>query len=122
MKTMRFAVACLLSIAVVTSAPAFAHAFLEHASPAVGSTVHESPASVRLSFSEALEPAFSRANVEDATGKVVDAGDGHVDAADRTIVAVDVPPLAPGTYRVRWRVVSIDTHVTEGDYTFTIAK
>jgi methionine-rich copper-binding protein CopC len=122
MKTTRFAVASLLSAAVVTCTPAFAHAFLERASPAVGSTGHESPASVRLSFSEVLEPAFSRAHVEDATGKVVDAGDARVDPADRTIVAVDVPPLPAGTYRVRWRVVSIDTHVTEGDYTFTIAK
>jgi methionine-rich copper-binding protein CopC len=122
MKTTRFAVAGLLAVAVVTCTPAFAHAFLEHASPAVGRTVHESPASVRLSFSEPLEPAFTRAHVEDATGKVVDAGDAHVDAADRTIVAVAVPPLPAGTYRVRWRVVSIGTHVTGGDYTFTIAK
>jgi methionine-rich copper-binding protein CopC len=122
MNTTRIAVAWLVFVAAVTGTPAAAHAFLDRASPAVGSTVHESPASVRLSFSEALEPAFSRAHVEDATGKIVDAGGGHVDAADRTIVAVDVPPLPPGTYRVRWRVVSIDTHVTEGDYTFTIAK
>ena len=122
MKTSRFAAACLLAAAVVTCRPVAAHAFLDHAMPAVGSTVHASPTTVRLAFSEPLEPAFSRAHVEDATGKVVDAGDGHVDAADRTMLVVAVPSLPPGTYRVRWRIVSVDTHVTEGDYTFTIAK
>lgn len=121
MKTKRLPVACLLA-ALMPWTPAAAHAFLDRATPAVGSTVHASPATVRLAFSEALEPAFSRVHVEDAAGKAVDAGDGRVDAADRTMLAVDVPPLPPGTYRVRWRVVSIDTHVTEGDYTFTIAK
>jgi hypothetical protein len=29
-------------------------------------------------------------------------------------------PLTPGTYRVSWRVVSVDTHPTEGNFTFTI--
>jgi methionine-rich copper-binding protein CopC len=111
----------VLAAACTTCTPAAAHAFLDRAMPAVGSTVHVPPRTVRLSFSEALEPAFSRVNVEDSAGKVVDAGDGHVDAADRTILMVGVPSLPPGTYRVRWRVVSIDTHVTEGDYTFTIA-
>jgi len=32
-----------------------------------------------------------------------------------------VPPLAPGRYRVKWHVLSVDTHVTEGDFTFTVA-
>jgi methionine-rich copper-binding protein CopC len=30
------------------------------------------------------------------------------------------PRLAPGTYRVMWRVISVDTHQTEGAFTFTI--
>jgi copper resistance protein C len=34
---------------------------------------------------------------------------------------VSVPALAPGRYRVVWRVLSLDTHVTEGDFTFDVA-
>ncbi|HXU67333.1 MAG TPA: copper resistance protein CopC [Casimicrobiaceae bacterium] len=52
----------------------------------------------------------------------MDAGDSHVDAAEPMVLAVSVPALAPGTYRVVWRVVSVDTHVTEGDFTFDIAR
>jgi copper resistance protein C len=108
-------------IGMLVAAPAFAHAFLDHAIPAVGSTVHAAPREVRLWFSESLEPAFSRLQVLDASGKSVDAGDGHVDPGDRTILTATLAGLPPGTYRVVWRVVSIDTHVTEGDFTFDVA-
>jgi copper resistance protein C len=108
--------------ACMASAPAAAHAFLDHALPAVGSTVHEAPHAIRLWFTEQLEPAFSSVRVLDKSGKEVDAGDSHVDAADPMVLAASVPALAPGTYRVVWRVVSIDTHVTEGDFTFDIAR
>jgi copper resistance protein C len=119
---MRFALAAIAAVACIASAPAVAHAFLDHAQPAVGSTVHESPKQVRLWFTEPLEPAFCRVRVVDASGKDVDAGDSHVDASNASILAATVHALPPGTYRVVWRVVSVDTHVTEGDYTFDIAR
>ena len=112
-----FALACTAAFA----SAAAAHAFLDRATPAVGSTVHASPAEVRLSFTQRLEPAFSTVRVLDSGGRQVDKGDGHVDAADAARLAVSVPPLARGTYRVVWRVVSVDTHVTEGDFTFDVS-
>jgi methionine-rich copper-binding protein CopC len=122
MITRHLAAACAAAALSLFGSVALAHAMLEHAEPRVGSTVHEAPRSVRLAFSERLEPAFSRIGVEDTSGRKVDAGDGHVDAADASVLAVSLPALAPGIYRVRWRVVSVDTHVTEGDFTFTIAR
>lgn len=122
MTRLRLALAWIFTAACIVSTSAMAHAFLDHAQPAVGSTMHDSPASVRLWFTQQLEPAFSRVRVEDATGKAIDKSDSHVDDADRSLLAVDLPSLPPGTYRVRWRVVSVDTHVTEGDFTFTIGK
>ena len=59
-------------------------------------------------------------HVVDASGKTVDNGDSHVDSSDASVLTAGVPTLAPGTYRVQWRVVSVDTHVTEGDFTFEI--
>jgi len=116
----RWLLLSIAAVACVAAAPAMAHAFLDHALPAVGSTVHEAPRSVRLWFTEQIEPAFSRVSVLDASGKAVDAGDSHVDPSDASILAASLPVLAPGTYRVKWRVVSVDTHVSEGDYTFDI--
>jgi hypothetical protein len=108
--------ACALAFA----SPAGAHAFLDHATPAVGSAVHASPAQVRLWFTQRLEAAFNTLRVQDASGKQVDKGDIQVDRADATLLEVSLPQLAPGTYRVSWRVLSVDTHVTEGDFTFDV--
>jgi copper resistance protein C len=101
-------------------APAGAHAFLDHADPSVGSTLKLPPARVRIWFTEALEPAFSSIAVTDAAGRPVGRGSATVDAADAMLLELDLMPLAAGTYRVRWRVVSVDTHPTEGDFTFTV--
>jgi len=100
---------------------ALAHAFLDHSTPAVGSTVHASPAQVELWFTEQLEPAFSTIRVLDQANQRRDKGDAKVDPRDATALQVSLPPLAPGRYRVEWRVLSVDTHVTEGDFTFVFA-
>jgi hypothetical protein len=35
-------------------------------------------------------------------------------------LVLPLPPLAPGRYRVRWHVVSVDTHRTEGEFGFEV--
>jgi methionine-rich copper-binding protein CopC len=109
-----------LLIAVAASPTVVAHAFLDHAVPAVGSRVRGAPSSVALWFTQELEPAFSTVKVLDAEGRAVDRGDKNIDLRDRTVLRVTLAPLAPGTYRVVWRVLSVDTHVTEGDFTFVV--
>ena len=109
-----------LASAMAFVAPVRAHAFLDHATPAVGSKVRGSPVQVKLWFTEQLEPAFSTIQVLDRSGKRVDNADIKVDRADPTLLQVSLPRLAPGTYRVTWRVLSVDTHVTEGDFTFDV--
>jgi methionine-rich copper-binding protein CopC len=87
----------------------------------VGSKVHGQPAEVRLQFSQPLEPAFSTIKVLDAAGKQVDRADKRLDPGDASVMKVSLPKLVPGIYRVVWRVLSVDTHVTEGDFTFEVA-
>jgi len=110
-----------LASALVFAPLAAAHAFLDYAIPGVGSAVHEPPAQLKLWFSERLEPEFSTVEVLDRTGKRVDKGDPQVDSADRMLLRISLPPLAPGRYRVSWRVLSVDTHVATGQFTFDIA-
>jgi len=98
-----------------------AHAHLDHATPAVGSTV-PAPKSVTLWFSESLEPAFSTIEVRDDKGVAVQAGKATVDPANRAELHVPLKSLAPGTYKVMWRVLSVDTHRTQGDFTFTVGR
>ncbi|HEY2713822.1 MAG TPA: copper resistance CopC family protein [Chthoniobacterales bacterium] len=97
-----------------------AHAFLDHADPKVGSTITQSPAEVKLWFTQNLEPAFSKLEVQDAQGKAVDKKDAHVDPKEKALLVVSLPPLRPGSYTVIWHVVSVDTHRTQGHFQFTL--
>lgn len=106
-----FALSCGVSTAS-------AHAFLDHASPSVGSTVRQPPSTITLWFTEKLEPAFSSVAVFDSSGNRVDSG--SVDSGDASVLEAALKPLPPGTYKVVWRAVSLDTHATNGDFTFRI--
>jgi copper resistance protein C len=99
---------------------ALAHAFPVRSEPRVGWTIKSSPEKVTIWFDGEIEPAFSTITVYDSAKQQVDKGNSHVSAADSRILETDVPPLAPGTYRVYWKVLAKDTHVTEGDFSFTI--
>ena len=110
----------VLAAIVAWPAVAFAHAFLDRAVPAVGGRVHGPPAEVRLQFSQPLEPAFSSVKVLDAHGRQVDRKDKRLDPNDASVLRVSLPKLDPGVYRVLWRVLSADTHVSEGDYSFEV--
>ena len=112
-----FAIVALVTLA---ASPAGAHAFLDHAIPAVGSALRSVPAIVSLWFTQELEPAFSTVSVVDQSGARVDAADAAVDAKDATLLHASLKPLPPGTYKVIWRVVSVDTHTTEGTFTFRV--
>ena len=97
-----------------------AHAFLQQAEPGVGSTVQVSPSEVKIRFTERIEPAFSKIRVFAEAGDEVDKRDAHLDRSDPAILIVSLPKLGTGTYKVAWRVVSIDTHVTEGNFSFHV--
>ena len=109
-------------IVLAGSARLEAHAFLKDAQPGVGGTVQQSPNEVRIRFTENIEPAFSSIQVFDASGKEVDKRDVHLDRLDRALLHVSLPRLGAGTYKVVWRVVSVDTHVTNGSFTFRIVR
>jgi copper resistance protein C len=97
-----------------------AHAFLDHASPAVGSTVPTAPETLTMWFTQQLEPAFTTATVTDKAGNNVDAGPAQVDSKDRTELKVSLKKLPPGTYTVNWHALSVDTHTTTGHFNFTV--
>ncbi|MBV8911798.1 MAG: copper resistance protein CopC [Acetobacteraceae bacterium] len=98
-----------------------AHAHLTRAEPPVGGTVGSAPSQVEITFSEAVEPRFSTISVMDASGKQVDRHDIHLDGGDSRRLAVSLGPVGPGQYKVIWHATSVDTHKTEGDFTFTVA-
>jgi copper resistance protein C len=113
---MRITLVMLLLVALGAGA-ARAHAFLDHASPLVGSTVATAPHEVALTFTQNLEAAFSSVEVTDAKGVRVDQGKPQISG---NTMRVGLKAAGPGRYQVHWHVLSVDTHKTEGNFSFTV--
>ena len=96
-----------------------AHAFLDHASPLVGSSVPSAPHEVTLSFTQNLEPAFSSVQVTDGNGARVDQGKAQISGAT---MRIGLKALSPGSYKVHWHALSVDTHTTEGSFSFRVGQ
>src|ERR671922_1907239 len=97
-----------LAACALTTGIADGHAVLQRAEPRVESRLKRAPDEVKLYFSERLEPAYSSLRVFNERGEQVDRGDSRVDRADPALLRATLPALPPGTYKVQWRVLSID--------------
>jgi copper resistance protein C len=107
-------------VVALAATAALAHAQLEKAVPAVGATVAP-PSEVRLKFSEGVEPRFSGIALAAEGGAAVSLGRPSVDPADNSVLIAKIEkPLLPGLYTVTWHAVSVDTHRTQGSFTFTV--
>ena len=97
-----------------------AHSLLVRSEPGRSATVTRAPERVRLWFSERIEPAYARLSVWSEAGTQVDAGDAAVDSNDPALLSVSTPNLGPGRYTARFRELSVDGHVVESSFAFTV--
>ena len=104
---------------LLATGEASAHAFLDHAEPRVGNTVATAPREVTLWFTQKLEPAFSSIAVTNSAGQRVDTGKTRVSGNQ---MSVSLRSGGAGAYRVNWRVLSVDTHRTDGNFTFRVGQ
>jgi len=112
--------ALVIAILAGTASTAIAHAFLDNATPKVGSVVTSAPKNIRIQFTQGVEAAFSHIQLFTTDGQMVAIGQASVDPNDPTeLTALITGALAPGKYEVRWDVVSVDTHRTNGHFPFT---
>ena len=112
----KLAIIVTLLIAALSTNPAQAHAFLDHASPRVGSTVGSAPSELTLWFTQKLEPAFSSVEVMGPNGASIG---GKAQVSGNTM-RVGIKGAGPGAYHVHWHALSVDTHKTQGSFSFTV--
>jgi methionine-rich copper-binding protein CopC len=115
----RSAVGMIPLLLLLATNDARAHAFLDRAEPRVGNTVATAPREVTLWFTQKLEPAFSTITVTNAAGQRVDTGKPRVSGSQ---MSVSLRTGGAGTYRVTWRVLSVDTHTTDGSFSFQVGQ
>ena len=99
---------------------AFAHAHLEQATPAADSTVN-SVNELRLVFSEGVEQAFTKVVISHDQTPVAVSSLKTEPGNQKVLIVTPAQPLPAGTYQVKWNAVSVDTHKSAGDYSFTVS-
>jgi methionine-rich copper-binding protein CopC len=109
----------LVSLLALPGAPAcYAHAELEQAEPPQRSQLTSAPKVVRLQFNEAVEASYSTLGVENSTGEPL--GHAKLTAPDPQTLQLRLPALGAGEYSVHYRVLSVDGHVVDGSYNFSV--
>jgi methionine-rich copper-binding protein CopC len=106
-------------VLIAGGAAAHAHSFPEEESPSAGQTLSVPPAEVSIKFDAPIEHLFAKLEVDGPDGKNCAVGDPTFGDDTRTL-AVKLGALASGIYTVKWAVVGIDTHHTNGSYVFTV--
>jgi len=119
MRSFSLRIPASLAFALIAT-PAFAHAQLEKATPAVGGTV-ASASEIQLEFSEGVEPKFTKVTLTGPGGAAAPLGAARTESGNQVVLIVPISkPLSAGVYTVRWQAVSVDTHHTQGTFEFTV--
>ena len=111
----------LVASIVGVEAAASAHSFPEQETPSAGATLTAPPDQVSIKYDAPIEKLFASLEVLNSTGQNMAGGQPEV-SPDGWKLSVRVNKLVPGEYTVQWRVVCIDTHHTQGSYSFTVER
>ena len=112
-----------LVLAVGSAGTASAHAALRHAHPSAGEELAVAPVEISIEYSTGVDLTQAEIHLTDASGAEIALATIEGEAASgETLVRRIAGTLAPGSYKVRWRVLSIDGHWTRGDYAFVVTS
>ena len=113
----------ILVIMLVLAAPvtsALAHSMLVKAEPPRRAVLTKSPTHVRLWFNEKIEGDYASLVVLDAQKQPLTDAKPTLAPDDQKSIVLPLPELAPGKYSVKFRVLSVDGHVVESTFDFTV--
>ena len=117
----RIGIGTVMAMAIcVYAAPALAHSMLVKAEPPRRALLAKAPMQVRLWFNEEIEGDYASLVVLDAEKHPVTEIHPQLAPDDRKSIVLPLPELAPGEYSVKFRVLSIDGHVVESSFDFTV--
>jgi copper resistance protein C len=104
----------------VHAGPALAHSMLVKAEPPRRAVLAKSPTQVQLWFNEEIEGDYASLVVLDAEKHPVTEVKPKLAPEDRKSIVLPLPELTPGKYSVKFRVLSVDGHVVESYFDFSV--
>jgi copper resistance protein C len=118
---MRIILSVVTAVALVLpAASALAHSMLVKAEPPRRAVLAKTPAQVRLWFNEEIEGDYASLVVFDAEKRPVTQSKPQLAQDDPKSIVLPLPELAPGKYSVKFRVLSVDGHVVDSSFDFTV--
>lgn len=105
-------------VALLVSAPAYAHAILLKSSPAANSVTSEPAITIFLTFNSRIDGERSRITLVGP-----DSSEHRVELERQKspdTLTAQVRDLRSGSYRLRWQVLALDGHITRGEIPFQV--
>lgn len=118
--TKKSLISLMLLATMSTPFPIFAHAIMVKSQPEQNATLTISPKQIDVWFNDKVGGEYKAVAVIDSKGNRVDNKDVQQEILDGSHIYCSIPALTADTYTVRYRVVSIDTHIVTGKFQFTI--
>ena len=116
--------ALLLCWALVLASPRSGspHAIVLESSPVHDAVLERGLRQVTLRFNSKIEKRFTRVTLAaaDQPPAAVALSESADDPATPDRIVIPLRPLAPGVYVLRYRVLAVDGHITEGALRFTV--
>ena len=120
-----WALAAVLALPAIVArpVPAAAHAIVLESSPVHDATLARSPERVLLRFNSKIEKRLTRVTLAAGQSVPVPApiatAGADAEASDRLVIPLG--PLPPGVYVLRYKVLAVDGHITEGALRFRVS-
>ena len=116
----RVAPALLTCSLALAPRAADAHAIVIASKPTVDAVVAGPAVPIELRFNSRIDQARSRLLLVSPDGSAVTLPLAPPSSPD--LMTTQATGLGPGTYRLRWQVLSVDGHITRGDIPFKVGE
>ncbi len=100
--------------------PVLAHAALVKTEPPRRAVLAKAPSQVQLWFNEEIESAYASLIVLDISKNPVTEVKPQLASDNQKSIVLPLPELTPGKYSVKFRVLSLDGHVIQSSFDFTV--
>ena len=108
----------LLLAVLAATTPLWAHAVLMESKPKANSTVKGPDVPIWLRFNVRVDGKRSRLQVVTSDGSTVPVDTPKQNAPD--ILESHVSGLKPGSYKLQWKALASDGHMSNGEVDFTV--
>lgn len=119
MRTLTMAMA-LGAMMIATSSAVALHNHLAKSTPEADQELTASPKTIRLWFTEKVDPKFSSITLMKADSTKIETPKAAATDDPKSITTEVPTTLPPGKYLIRWRTAGSDGHAVRGTFSFMV--